>query len=436
MTNYLRAFLRLPQTLTWLEKLIVLGLFLVVITTAIFWSVKILNSLTEIPVKGGVYTEGIVSQDPFELDLITAKLTGIGLTYTDHKGEIKGALAESWEIAPDGKRYTFHLRPDVEASDIIATYSTRSDWQNIKLESPDNKTVVMTLKQPFAPLLSFTSDPVLQGGPYLKDQQTDNQLTFVANKDFVLGEPNLQKIVLTLYPDERSLKAAFQRQEILAANQPIRFVNGTTIKKLKLTKQTVILFNLDRDPLKDKTVRQQIRDNQKSDKRLNLTLVTDQDPAHLAKANALREKVGKIGINISIKSLNPIALEREALKSHDYDLLLTDLNYGYDEDPYPYWHSSQIIPPGKNYAEYSSKETDKLIEEARQTLDQNERQKKYKTIQDSLNQDIPAIFYPQEEFQYTLSQRIKGVTDGIGALAADRYTEVWQWFIKAKRKKS
>lgn len=39
------------------------------------------------------------------------------LVYLDDKGEITPWLAKSWEISPDGKTYTFHLRDDVTFSD-------------------------------------------------------------------------------------------------------------------------------------------------------------------------------------------------------------------------------------------------------------------------------------------------------------------------------
>ena len=40
-----------------------------------------------------------------------------GLVKIDNQGKIIPSLAESWEISPDGKEYTFHLRKGVVFSD-------------------------------------------------------------------------------------------------------------------------------------------------------------------------------------------------------------------------------------------------------------------------------------------------------------------------------
>ena len=40
-----------------------------------------------------------------------------GLVNYGENGEIVPSLAESWDISPDGKTYTFHLRKGVKFSD-------------------------------------------------------------------------------------------------------------------------------------------------------------------------------------------------------------------------------------------------------------------------------------------------------------------------------
>lgn len=431
--NYLQRLARLPRALTLYDKLSLAGLLLIILTASFFWWQTITEGWLLKPVKGGIYTEGLITQNPYELDLIDAKLTKIGLTYVDHDNKIHGALAERWEITPDGKTYTFFLRPNLPIEEIAQTYRDLPNWQGILIETPDSQTIKMTLKQPFAPLLSFTSDPVVELGPYIQENQTDNELSFTANKNFVLGEPNIQRILLMLYPDERALKAALQRQEVMGADIAIKGISGTNTKTLRLTKRSVLLFNLEKDPFKNKELRQQIIDDRKLDTPLSVSLVTTQDKHLLDLANEFKDKAAKLNLNVSINSVNSVALERDIVPTEDYDLMLTDLNYGYDGDPYPYWHSSQLIPPGLNYAGYNNKEADKLIEQARQTVNDSNRQEKHEAVQRMIESDAAAIFYPYQEYNYTVSNRLKGVSEGIGALPSDRFTEVWQWFIKAKK---
>ena len=88
----------------------------------------------------------------------------------DDNGKIQGELAETWEISDDGKTYTFHLRDGVKFSDgtpltseavkmTLEAVVTNLGPQNgafgklttlfDKLETPDEKTFVMTLKTPY-----------------------------------------------------------------------------------------------------------------------------------------------------------------------------------------------------------------------------------------------------------------------------------------------
>ena len=436
LQRFAHGLLNLSKILTRYEKIVLIGLLALIIATSGLWYQSFTAHWTVQPVKGGTYAEGIASTESTDIDQVIAKLTKIGLTYIDHENTIKGALAERWEVTEDGKVYTFHLHPSVDAKRIADEYISSPGWQNITIETGENNTLIMRLKQPFSLLLSFTSDPIISQGPFIIEKQTNNEIVLTANPDFVLGEPNLQRLVLSFYQDDRSLKAALQRQEIMGADRAIDQIGGTRIRKLQLTKQDVLLFNLEREVFKDKTLREKVIKNQKLDKPLSVTLATSQEPDHLEIANDFAKRAKKLNLNVSIKSLNEIALARDVLATDDYDLLVTTFNYGYDEDPYPYWHSSQIIEPGKNYAGYNSKEADKLIEQSRQSLDEVTRQQKLKEFWDILAKDNVAIFYPKQVFKYTVSDRLKGQSEGIGAVPADRYAEVWKWYLKAKKQKS
>jgi peptide/nickel transport system substrate-binding protein len=92
-------------------------------------------------------------------------------------------LAQSWQIADGGKTITFHLRHDVKWSDGVG-FSARDvlftmrviydpripnsmissltvDGNPLKVEAPDDFTVIMKLPRPFAPLLYAIEVPII-----------------------------------------------------------------------------------------------------------------------------------------------------------------------------------------------------------------------------------------------------------------------------------
>jgi len=97
-----------------------------------------------------------------------------GLVRVTPTGEIEPALAESFEVAPDGKTYTFHLRRGVSfhngdsfsASDVVATFERNADpatghphpeyYAYIEqIEVPDPYTVIFRMSETNAGFLSL-----------------------------------------------------------------------------------------------------------------------------------------------------------------------------------------------------------------------------------------------------------------------------------------
>lgn len=100
-----------------------------------------------------------------------------GLVNYGADGQLSPELAESYDISPDGKTYTFHLRAakfhddsPVTAADVKATLESltaagstatyRAELSVIQaIDTPDAKTVVITLANPYMPFIHYLALP-------------------------------------------------------------------------------------------------------------------------------------------------------------------------------------------------------------------------------------------------------------------------------------
>jgi peptide/nickel transport system substrate-binding protein/oligopeptide transport system substrate-binding protein len=167
-------------------------------------------------------------------------------------------LAEKWEISPDGRVYTFHLRQSVRfhdgtlltAQDVVYTFSrladrtTKAERVNLLyyiaganafhegkspdfpgVQAVDDHTVRITLSAPYAPFLhvlcmttfgvvpkgevdrdpaGFGDHPV-GSGPYVFDSWLkDDRVVLKANRDYFKEPPPLQTVIFRVIKDEKT----------------------------------------------------------------------------------------------------------------------------------------------------------------------------------------------------------------------------------------
>jgi peptide/nickel transport system substrate-binding protein len=106
--------------------------------------------------------EGLLQYDPTSKTVVGAKIVGL--------------LAERWEVSPDGKTYTFHLRPKltfadgspVTSADVVWSMKRRAKINQgaaymvgdiARYETPDAGTVVLHLRGPVSAFLDYMASP-------------------------------------------------------------------------------------------------------------------------------------------------------------------------------------------------------------------------------------------------------------------------------------
>jgi peptide/nickel transport system substrate-binding protein len=169
-----------------------------------------------------------------------------GLLKSDENLEMVSDLADYWEISPDGKTYTFHLREGVKwhdgsdftAEDVKFTYDLLKNQEWISVFSPsseykviddiqiiDDNTVKFSLSEGIVPFQQRFTLPILPKhlldeqdlsktefwqspvgtGPYkFVEWKKGEELTMVANHDYYGDAPKIQQIKFVFVPDENA----------------------------------------------------------------------------------------------------------------------------------------------------------------------------------------------------------------------------------------
>lgn len=179
-----------------------------------------------------------------------------GLVTLGNDGKYHGAVAESWDISPDGRVYTFKIRPNLKFTDghVLDAYAvkanfdalidnkTRHSWLEMMrllegVEAPDANTFVIKMKEAYYPMLTelavtrpfaFVSPNVMKdgktkngltafigSGPYvLKEHVVDEYSVFEANPDYWGKKPAIKRIVVKVIPDNQTRILALEKGEI------------------------------------------------------------------------------------------------------------------------------------------------------------------------------------------------------------------------------
>jgi ABC-type transport system substrate-binding protein len=258
------------------------------------------------------------SLDPaLSTDVPTGRAVGYlfdGLTRFTPLAEVVPGLATSWEVSPDGSVYTFHLRRGVTFTDgtpfvarqVLASWRRVLDpkvrggrgWPLYPIKgakefadgkattiegmaAPNDSTVVVTLKEPFAifpkllamPVASITPENVAANfgenpvgtGPWkLAEWKHDDYLLFTPNRNYWGGAPKADSLKARIISEPSTTVAEFQSGNVDVIQVPqgeiAEWQEDAERKKMLASSPSLqlvyVAINTTRGPLKDPRVRQ------------------------------------------------------------------------------------------------------------------------------------------------------------------------------------
>jgi peptide/nickel transport system substrate-binding protein/oligopeptide transport system substrate-binding protein len=241
-----------------------------------------------------------------------------GLTRFTPDAKLAPGLAERWEVSPDGRTWTFHLRRGVTFHDgtpFVARHVVQS-WERVLdpatrsggasmlsaiagaseyadrrapnvsgLSAPDDSTVVVTLTQPLAVFPTLVAMPVaaivpdsipanfgerpVGTGPWrLVEWRHDDYLLFARNAEYWGGAPETDSLLARIIPEPSTAVAEFESGNVDLLYVPEgesrrwREAGGPGDRAQILSAPALRLWyvgiNVTRGPLRDARVRQAI----------------------------------------------------------------------------------------------------------------------------------------------------------------------------------
>lgn len=166
---------------------------------------------------------------------------------------------------------------------------------------------------------------------------------------------------------------------------------------------------------------------------LAFTLMAANEAQDLAVAQAIADQWARVGISVTIEGVPALALTG-VLESRSYQAALARLVIPGDPDPYPFWHETQALPgQGQNYAGFQHRRISEIIEQARITVNPNQRFALYQEFQQLFMEEVPAFPLYVPIYTYAIDNRVNG--DQIGPLmrTGDRFRTIADWYVLQRR---
>lgn len=310
----------LPKVLSKKERYLIITFLFIIVGSLISFPFTIFYHYTKaVPDYGGFFREGIVGEPHYinpllsqnnDVDRDLVSLVYSGLMKYNEEGKLVPDLAKSYEISSDGLNYTIYLKErakwqdsiPITADDVVFTIQTaqnpdygslqRINWQGVDVETIDDHTLVLKLKNKYAQFLNnltlsilpqhiwqnikpvnfalsdFNLKPIGSGPYKFKRLKKDSMgriksYELESSNNFYDGRPYIDHLELKFYDSEDEMIDEYNKNNIesmafISTNnlKKVKFKKRLNIEELKLPRFFGVFFNQNENKiLLDKNVR-------------------------------------------------------------------------------------------------------------------------------------------------------------------------------------
>ncbi len=171
----------------------------------------------------------------------------------------------------------------------------------------------------------------------------------------------------------------------------------------------------------------------KDDVALTFTLSHADTPQATQIAQMVQSYWADVGVQVKLEADPPDAILR-SLTQRSYEAALAEINLSRypDPDPYPFWHDSQA-ESGQNYSGFVDRNIGIWLEQARTTTDRARRAQLYQSFEHRFQDQVPALLLFHPVYTYAISAEVKGVSMGPILDPSDRFANIVDWYLLARR---
>ena len=170
----------------------------------------------------------------------------------------------------------------------------------------------------------------------------------------------------------------------------------------------------------------------KDGKLFSFTILTNQgNDQRIKSAIIIQSQLRAVGIDVRIRTVEWAAFIKEFVHKGRFEAIVLGWTVPQATDPYSVWHSSAAKPGGLNVTRYSNAEVDKLLEEARLSLDDAVRKPLYDRFQEILHDEQPYTFLYVPYALPIVAARVHGIEPAPAGIMHN--LERW-WVPQAQQK--